>query len=617
MSAAQLDWLQYRVLTAAPADQVGWLEHLAPRLHDAASDRLDVPGRWLLNSSETTLETLSALAHAALANGATDLAAAGFAAVQARRPGDLDALRWTGTLAFYAGRTADARAALDAYVQHGGREPEPIYQLGELLRASHDDDRAAELYRQALDHLLSLDSPSAANRALLANVLVRVEEREQAATIFEDLLRETPDADHIRADYVVALIAWDDFGRAARVLAATPEMVTRTSTDLSGPRRLDLLRVQVLTHDGHYADALRLLDHLAARYPTDPDVWVARGGFDADRGRTAAADQAYTVAAAVAPGRDDVIRLRRLRAWQLAPQLALTTEARHISNGWDEQASVLNASGRLGTRGTFALTAERRQFDAPRVLRSDGSLLPLHAELQRLEVTSTLPIGAASTLAPSLFVGIGTAGSLGGGVQWSRDDLRGRTEVNAEVSRPFWEFLEGAADGGVRDRLAVQRQWRFRPDTAMWGQVAWHQYRLASRAQADSVALSLGFIRTIRREKPGLTLQYGLDKETRHHATSATTDAGFVFNPVPLVSREVHLAGVIGRFGLGRLWDGETTAGYTVDRFGGHGSFFTTRLSPKWGARAGVSFWLDRRLYALATTQQVLRGGAQLMVRFR
>jgi hypothetical protein len=107
-----------------------------------------------------------------------------------------------------------------------------------------------------------------------------------------------------------------------------------------------------------------------------------------------------------------------------------------------------------------------------------------------------------------------------------------------------------------------------------------------------------------------------MDKEHVRDATRTTAPDGRIFTPIPLVSREVHLAGAVTRFPVWRLWDVDASAGYTVDRFGGRGSFLTARATPNPATRVGLEWWGERRLYSLATTQRALRGGARVMVRF-
>jgi hypothetical protein len=210
----------------------------------------------------------------------------------------------------------------------------------------------------------------------------------------------------------------------------------------------------------------------------------------------------------------------------------------------------------------------------------------------------------------------GTQGGPGAGATFERHDLRGAWKATVEKGRPFWELVETAASDGRKDRVGLQRDWRFSADTAGWAVLDSNRYHLSSGASATTTALTLGFIRTVRHGSPTLTLQYGVDKEHVRARSLATASDGRLFAPIPLVSREVHLAGVVTRFPVARLWDVDASAGYTLDRFGGRGSFLTARATANPASRIGLDFWGERRLYLLATTQQALRGGARLTVRF-
>jgi hypothetical protein len=243
----------------------------------------------------------------------------------------------------------------------------------------------------------------------------------------------------------------------------------------------------------------------------------------------------------------------------------------------------------------------------------EGQTTPLETSPIRFEATATLPLWPGMSVAPTL---MGADGGAGVGFTASHHDLHGTSTLIAERGRPYWELLEAVAGDGRRDRLGLQRQWRFRADTAAWALVDLNSYRLASGHRAATTALGLGVIRTIRQGQPSLTLQYGLDKEHRRSGTVVTTPEGLSFAPVPLVSREVHLFGTIARFNPFRVWEAEATGGYTLDRLGGRGTFMTARLTPPPSATAGVALWVERRLYTIATTERVLRGGMSLTVRF-
>ncbi|MDH4065055.1 MAG: hypothetical protein OEW19_11695, partial [Acidobacteriota bacterium] len=336
-------------------------------------------------------------------------------------------------------------------------------------------------------------------------------------------------------------------------------------------------------------------------------------GFDAGRGRPAEADAGFERARLAAPQREDIDRIVEERARVQAPRVSVEAEQRTISDGWDERSERVSIGGQPWAHAPASLLVERRRVSAPLVRLADGRAGALDAVLSRLEASAAARLGAGTTLSGVVF---GTSGGVGAGVRLSHEDLGGRSELTAEVNRPFWDFLELAAADGRRDRIGLQRQWRLRADTAAWALGGWNRYRVASGDEVQSAGLTLGIVHTVRRAAPTITLQYGLDKEHRLRASAAAGTDGTRFVPIPLVSREVHLVGAISRFALADLWDVEVAGGYTIDRLGGRGSFASVRLTPPPAARAGLEFWADRQLYSVATSQRVFRAGARLTVRF-
>jgi tetratricopeptide (TPR) repeat protein len=636
----QINWMVARLQTAPVLDRSGWMAHLIsagaaariitlypqlPTDADAAlmnswidasravGDRAAL-GRALdgvLARSDLSAATLTLVGRTALGVGLTECARQAYARLAASEPANRDAQRWLGSLAFYDGRSTEARRWLQVYLDNGGSDAEPLYQMGELARALHHDDEAKTFFARALDALTASDTE---NHALLANVLVRLDDRPRARGEFETMLDRDPDLDHVRADYAAALMQWRDWERAQQVLQIDGPVARRsTAVDPGAVKRVDLLRVQWLTYHGRYARASDVVADLAERFPRDPDVLLARGRFEADRGRSTDADRDFQLAGLEAPDREDIATLLDDAARARSPRAGVQLETRSVGNAWDERVERASLVAQVRPHLPVSLSVDRLHVSAPAVRHDDGQISSLDASLARFEATSTLPLWPGMTVTSTL---MGTSGGAGVGITATRYDLHGTSTLIAERGRPFWEFLEGVADDGRRDRIGVQRQWRFRADTAGWALVDLNTYRLASGHRAATTALGLGIIHTIRQGQPSLTLQYGLDKEHRRNATVAATPEGLMFAPVPLVSREVHLFGAIGRFNARRLGEAEATGGYTVDRLGGRGTFMGARLTPRPTATAGVALWAERRLYTVVTTERVLRAGMSLAIRF-
>jgi Tfp pilus assembly protein PilF len=641
-----IDWLMARLLAAPSSERAAWMAHVmtaggGARVAEAFPDlpagtSPELAAMWLdayrtagksaalsnavaqvLAWPDAGIEILRHAGRLALAENLPRLAAQAFRTLAARAPNDDEAARWVGTLAFYERRDDEAREFLSRYEALGGDEAEPLFQLGELARADRRPAAARVLYERALARLSNPRAgavqPGVVERALLAAVLVRLDERARAVHAFEALLRETPESGHVRADFAAALLQWGEYDQAWRVLESAPRESRVATVDDGASRRLDLLRLQWLNFEGRYRDALRLVESLETRYPADVDVRLARASFDAARGRTVHADEQYAAIRAVAPDRADVAALVELRDRERAPHASLQLEARDITGAWRSTSTLASFEQRLAPHRPVRIVAERLDLTATQVLTDDGRVEALSRTLSRFEAGVSTPLAAGTSVSATLF---GTSGGIGAGVAFERHDLRGAWKATVERGRPFWELVESVVGDGRRDRASIQRDWRFSADSAGWAVLDVNRYRLSAGASASTTALTLGVIRTVRHASPTLTLQYGVDKEHVRGATRTTAADGRLFAPIPLVSREVHLAGVVTRFPVRRLWDVEASAGYTVDRFGGRGSFLTARATPTPGSRVGLDVWGERRLYSLATTQQALRGGARLTVRF-
>jgi tetratricopeptide (TPR) repeat protein len=638
------EWLLARLRTAPAAERAAWMAHVvtfggaaqvaaaypdlpmaaSPALagtwldaHRAAGDRASFSSAvaQLIAWPDAGIDTLRHAGRVALAENLPQLAAEAYRLVAVREPDDREAVRWVGTLAFYDRRGDEAREYLKSYEALGGDEAEPLFQLGELAREDRRPSEARVFYERALARLASsvgAEKASTAERALHANVLVRLDSREPAVDAFEALLRDTPGSGHVRADFAATLLQWGKYDHAWRVLGAQPDAGAAAVEDGS-LRRLDLLRLQWLNFEGRYGDALRLVESLEARYPDDVDVRLARASFDAARGRSAQADEQYAAIQKAAPGRQDVAALVELQDRQRAPKASMQLEARDVTRAWSSTSTLVSVEERLSRQVPVTVVAERLDLTARQVLTADGGVGALSRTVTRFEAGLAAPLAPGINVTAALF-GTGSGAGAGGSVE--RHDLRGAWKVTADYGRPFWELVESAAGDGRKDRLGLQRDWRFSADSAGWAVLDLNRYRLPGGASASTTALTLGFIRTVRHASPTLTLQYGVDTEHVRETTRRTALDGRVFSPIPLVSREVHLAGVVTRFPVRRLWDMEASAGYTVDRFGGRGSFMTARATPAPGSRVGLDVWGERRLYSLSTTQQALRGGARLTVRF-
>lgn len=652
-SREQRAWLASRLGQAGVSDQPGWIVRLVnaggarevlsvvPTLpaaatptyvqawinaHRAAGDRarlasaLDVA----LSRGDLPEADVRAIGRIALADGLPAAATRAFLAVATTHPNDLEATRWLGTLAFSESRFADARRWFGSYRGAGGDEPEALFQLGELARRDGDAAAAREYFAMTVSRLEGAEV-TVGTRVLLANALSRLGERERALSLFEAVLAMGDASDHIRADYASALLSWAEYERARTVLGigSEPDHGPSSSTDgrgvtvasdaeAGGARRLGILRAQWLVIAGRYRAAERELDGLRARFPNDPDVLVARGAFDLDRGRAAEADSSFRAARQQAPDRDDISKLVDERRRSGTPRVTVQTVDRAVSDAWSDRSTRVTLDGQILPTIRATLSIEHLLLSAPRVLDFVGTTAGQPAGRGRFDasVTARLAPGLAAT--GMMF---GTSRGMGVGAAVTRHDLHGAWTVALDRGRPFWDLPEGVADDGRRDRINIERQLRLGASMSGWVQAGWQWYRFASGTRLSSSAFGFSLSRLVWRGRPTLALQYGLDIERGlvPWVPAAVGDRTFV-SP-PLSSREVHVFGTTSRLRTA-WWEIDAGAGYNVDRLGGRGPFLSVRLTPPPGARLGVELWADWRQSAIVTRQRARQAGAALRVGF-
>ena len=181
-ASTEIDWLVARLESAPNHDRSGWTRHLVsvgaaarvahlyPRLpdqadadlidawvdaHRAAGDRGSFANALdsVLARSDLPATALTHVASVGLADGLPDRAYQAYLRLAAVEPTNRDAQRWLGTLAFYDGHSTEARQWLQAYVDNGGTEAEPLFQMGELSLALHLDDEAQVYFTRAHEAL--------------------------------------------------------------------------------------------------------------------------------------------------------------------------------------------------------------------------------------------------------------------------------------------------------------------------------------------------------------------------------------------------------------------------------------------------------------------------------
>ena len=325
----------------------------------------------------------------------------------------------------------------------------------------------------------------------------------------------------------------------------SPPSVEDTATQV----RLELLQAQLLAESGREGKALEALRALAEKYPAHTQVLASLAQIENRVGRWRRAENLYRHALQ-SEARNEDIQEARASLWrERAPQVQIDVNRKMVQSRHSEQLTRLSGHAILDPFLRVGLVYEQDFFDVNNLLRPNGKIGSLAGVRQRGEVYIQQDFENGSELRGSLLAGDSTVGL---GFQYAVPDTRGQTRVRLDYRRPYWEFIEGVVDGGVRDRLEVRRQHRLWPRLVGGAAVALNRYGMdADNDVAKSVGLEGNLSYTLVSSKPLFAVEYWLDREARRSVAIRTDARGVAFSPLPLVSREVHafqtLAGTGGR----------------------------------------------------------------------
>jgi len=368
-------------------------------------------------------------------------------------------------------------------------------------------------------------------------------------------------------------------------------------------QRLALLEVQLAEATGDLRTAQRHLDSAVAAEPPSPALLQSQASLASFEGRKRRAGDFLDEALRMAPEDEDVIAARREISAPDRAQLSVALESKLIGNGWREQNVESSGQIPLGVAHQMGWTVDQNFVDLASVRRPDGTMGEFHGARQRAELYWEKNDESGRVWRAALF---GASAGVGAGLSLTVPDMGGRTTVLAEFDRPFWEFAEGLAGGGRRDRVKVDRQFATRGGWSAWAGAGWNRYGLDHLASAATSAGATGGVNwNFRRAWPGMLAAYGFDGEYRLTLQQRTGQDGRVFAPLPLLSREVHTVGgaFVHAMKLGPLrgWRFESTGGYALDRLGGSGPYVNLRGVYDRSTRWRIEVMWDRRLNRVNT----------------
>ena len=625
---AALDYLEERARHASGTERTAWLSLLldagAPdRAAAIARAALPVPGqggalldvylRALAELHETGAlaaaisREVAATADAGrvrqLAGLARDAGAAASEAAYSRllalRPGDGEARHWLGVLAYSQARYTVAERHLSALLTASEGSYDDNFHYGEICRRKGKRAEARTYYGRVLRLIEALPSPPLEARTAHAQALFRCGYAERALREFRTLVAASARNGDLRADFAAILLEAGLYDEAGDVLAGGVD---------SGGTRMALLRVQWLSATARRSDALALIRDLAEANPDAANLVAALGSVENSLGRTRRAQDLFDRAVGMDPYNEDLRESRAALQREREARFGGEGEIRRIQGTQSEDLARIRGESLLSRAVRLQFSIEQDSVSIGNLRYADGHLGPFEGIRRRGGAALEWESDGGARVMGSLFAGNST---VGGGAEISRPDPKGISTILLELNRPYWETPESLAQGGVRDRVEVRREAMLSSRVSLRVGAAANRYSLpGTPGAASSVAAAGGVnIRLVRR--PQISFDYSFDGEYRLSANAGKEIAGSGFQPLPLVSREVHAASVQIEKRVTRALSAQAAAGMAVDRLGGRAPFWTLAAGYDVSSHFGARLDFDRRLYTMDSTRNVttFRGG--------
>jgi hypothetical protein len=365
-----------------------------------------------------------------------------------------------------------------------------------------------------------------------------------------------------------------------------------------GELRLQILRAQLLTARRQHGLAQHLLEELIANHPGNVPALSNLAQLEQQIGRWRRSSGLLDRVLQIDPHNEEARELRSEVLAEHASRIRAEAEIKSVSAGRTEHISRFSAHALLKSDLRLGMAVDyNHTTSSSGIYNRQRTELYLRRDFQR---------GSDIRLS-----GFGTRGQVGGGFRYSRTDYTGNFHAQAEYRRPFWEFLESIAGYGVRDRAEIHRNQRLDRMFDSRLTVALNRYGIDGNENiARSLAFDGGISRAVLHSNPHLALEYSFDKESVRGLDPGT---------IPLVSREVHAASIMGQVRFTRRLAAEGFWGFVRDRLGEHaqGPVVGSRLTRAGSSRLGFQFWFERRRNSVATGQIVNRAGAHVYWRFQ
>ncbi|MCW2243389.1 tetratricopeptide repeat protein [Azospirillum canadense] len=310
------------------------------------------------------------------------------------------------------------------------------------------------------------------------------------------------------------------------------------SAEQAAQRRIDYFRAVTLMEQGDVREARSLLIDLLRANPNDAQSTALLAQAEERLGRWREAVRLYDRALELTPDEPSLVAGKASLLRERGEQARLDWDLFQVKNADVQRIGRLTGSLEVGGNTSLLYALENRTVDVDQAVRADGAVAPFHGNRQRGELTLRHDWPELQQSRLSLFAAQKTVGA--GYVHGWRDE-ESETRAGVAWREPNYTFIEGIVGGGRRDRVFLSHEERLSDRWSANMGAGWNRYGLTGDSDLASSATVEGAVRyVLTRDGPVTSIAYVLDAEYVTRRADRVNEAGAIYQPLPVQTREVH-----------------------------------------------------------------------------
>ncbi len=399
----------------------------------------------------------------------------------------------------------------------------------------------------------------------------------------------------------------------AVVAAPVEESAPQQSADRLQDLRLQLLYAQIEEQTGQKARAKQRVAVLRKYYPNDPQLIAFEASLESSAGNSYQAIELLRRAQALQPTNEDIpLQMQALRRTQTVNYAKVDHEWRAIGDN-NEQITTLSGAVTMGERGEFGMNLQNNFMDTHLIRNPENGVIDNYETTrQNAEIYVAQHFDGGDRGQFSLFANNDTPGA---GIYYAFNNPLGRTQLQGEYHRPYWDFVEAVFSHANRDLIGFTHDTNLTDTLSMGIETSLNNYNIKFEDDVmQSYLLRASFVQEINAAAPYFGIGYGFDGE--YITGGPERDAGNTYDLLPFRKREVH-------FFSGILADDLTPSthvlligGWAFDRFNEDGPVVEGRLTQDLSDELEAGLRARYGFETSDTDNSMTNVGGYLMMRF-